>query len=184
LNPRTPTRQGPKPCSFDLARKPPLETRSTPLVKGKILTVLVKLKNRGLADSTLRNYEYRLMRIAEAVNLDDPEQVSGFISHVKGSNCYRETFVKAYTHYAKFCGLTWEKPRYKTERRIPKIPTQEMVKEIIAQSSRKYATIFKLLSETGAMPKELHNVRQKDIDLDSGTIAIQGLKGHAQDVSN
>jgi integrase len=101
-----------------------------------------------------------------------------WISNVKGSYCYRETFVKAYVHYAKLYGIDFIKPKYRAERRIPRVPTTETVKALIANSSSRYAVIFKLLSETGSMPKELHNARLKDIDFDSGTLAIQGLKGH------
>jgi integrase len=145
---------------------------------GKILTLLVKLKSKGLSENTLKNYEYRLNRLAQAVDLDNPDQVLEFISNVQGSNCYRETFVKAYTYYARLNGIPFDKPKYRTERRLPKVPTTETIGEIIARSSRKYSTVFKLLAETGAMPKELHNARLKDIDFDAGTLAIQGLKGH------
>jgi hypothetical protein len=63
--------------------------------------VLVRLKNRGLSENTLKNYEHRLNRIAEAVDLDYPDQALGFMGDVRGSNCYRETFVKAYIRYAR-----------------------------------------------------------------------------------
>jgi integrase len=180
LNPRRPMPTGPKPVSFDQTRTPPLTTRTVPLMaKGKILSVLVKLKSLGSSESTLRSYGYRLSTIAKHVNLDNPDEVARFISNINGSNAYKESFVKAYNHYVKFNGLKWNKPKYKYERRIPRIPTREAIEKIIARSSRKYATIFRLLTETGAMPHELHNVTIRDIDLDRATIAIQGFKGHS-----
>jgi len=147
-------------------------------IEPSVLNVLIKLKNRGLAENTLRNYEYRLNRLAQAVDLDNSDQVLKYIANLKGSNCYRETFVKAYIHYARLYHIDFIKPKYRTEKRLPRVPSTEIVKEFIARASFKYAVIFKLLSETGAMPKELHNVRLKDIDFDSGTLAVQGLKGH------
>jgi integrase len=149
------------------------------LVKGKIITTLVKLKSSGKADNTLKSYWYRLETLAKHVNLDGPNEVSRFISNIKGSGAYKVSFVKAYNHYVRFNGLSWIKPKYKAERKLPKIPTTETIKEIIARASCKYAVIFKLLAETGVMPCELHNMTLRDIDLDRGTIAVQGFKGHA-----
>ena len=98
---------------------------------------------------------------------------------MQGSNSYKETYVKAYNYYAQINALTWNKPKYKYERKIPKIPTTEAVEKIIARASRKYSVIFRLLSETGAMPNELYKATLRDIDLEKGTVAIQGLKGHS-----
>jgi len=106
---------------------------------GKILTVLVKLKNLGLSNNTIRSYRYRLERIDKHVDLDKPELVSEYISNVKGSNAYKESFVKAYNHYVEIYGLSWDKPRYKYERKIPRIPNKESIEKIIARASRKYA---------------------------------------------
>ena len=39
LNPRTPMRQGPKPCSFDLARRPPLYIQIEPEHKLNIFEI-------------------------------------------------------------------------------------------------------------------------------------------------
>ena len=168
MNPRRPSPTGPKPVSFDQTRTPPPNTRHIPLFDiGKILTVLVKLKNLGLSNNTLRSYKYRLERIAKHVDLDKPELISQYISNVKGSNAYKESFVKAYNYNSRIYGLFWDKPRYKYERKIPRIPTKESIEKIIARSSRNYATIFKLLAETGAMPHELHKTTLRDIDLEN-----------------
>jgi integrase/recombinase XerD len=137
------------------------------------------LKNRGLADDTLRNYSYRLKVLSKNVNLDSPQQVLNFIANLKGSNQYKESFVKAYTHYTRFYKINWNRPHYKIEPRLPNVPTSEVIKEFIARASRRYATVFKLLAETGCMPKELHNVTLRDIDFDKGVLSVRGFKGHA-----
>jgi len=86
---------------------------------GKILTVLVKLKNLGLSDNTLRSYKYRLERIAKHVDLDKPELISQYIRNVKGSNAYKESFVKAYNHYSRIYGLFWDKPDTSMKEKSP-----------------------------------------------------------------
>jgi integrase len=150
--------------------------------EARIINTLVKLHNAGLEEDTLKGVSYRLKRLAEQCNLENPDEVCRAIANVQGSNSYKETYVKAYNYYAQINALTWNKPRYKHERKIPKIPTTEAVEKIIARASRKYSIIFRLLSETGAMPNELYKTTLRDMDLEKGTITIQGLKGHSSRV--
>jgi integrase len=112
-------------------------------------------------------------------NLGNPEEVKIAISKVQGANSYKDTFVKAYDYYVKINGLIWEKPRYKWERKIPKIPMTEQLTKIISSSSRKYSTIFRILMETGVTPKELTNLQPRDIDSENGILNFQGCKGHS-----
>jgi len=150
-----------------------------PIVQEKILNTLFKLKGSGLAESTLKRVSYELSRLAKHCNLDDSEDVNSFIANMKGANSYKEVFVKSYNYYAKLNNLAWNRPRFRSERKLPRIPAKEAILSVVSASSRKYAAIFKLLMETGVMPFELANVSLRDIDLDRGILAVQGFKGHA-----
>jgi integrase len=114
--------------------------------------------------------------------LENPEEISGFIASIKVSNSYKNNFVKSYNYYVKLNGLSWDKPNYKWERKVPRIPTAEALMKVISATSKKYATIFKILMETGVMPFELSNVSLSDMDLDKGTIVVRGFKGHSSRV--
>ena len=144
-----------------------------------MIKTLIKLKNSGKAGSTTLSVSHRLSYLAKYANLEDPEEVKAFIASKKCSNSYKNGFVKAYNYYVQMNGLVWDKPKYKWERKIPRIPTIEAIDKIIARASKRYSVVFKLLAETGAMPFELHNVSQRDIDLERGTISITGGKGHS-----
>jgi integrase len=117
--------------------------------------------------------------LARNCNLNDSESVREFIANKECGNSYKIGLVKAYNYYAVVNGIQWIKPKYKSERKIPKIPTTEAINKIISIASKKYATIFKILMETGVMPYELSNVTLRDIDLEKGTLSVQGFKGHA-----
>ena len=82
------------------------------------------------------------------------------------------------TFYVKLNNLEWERPKFKSERKLPRIPTKEEIMNVISASSKKYAVIFKILMETGVMPHELANVDRRDIDLDRSILSVQGFKGH------
>ena len=91
----------------------------------------------------------------------------------------KNKFVFAYDKYATIQNIQWEKPRYRVEEKTPLIPTTQNIEAIIANASPRYTTIFKILKETGASGKELHDVARKDIDTEQGIISITGVKGHA-----
>jgi integrase len=111
--------------------------------------------------------------------LDDVNAVNLFIARKSCLGSHKDGLVKAYNHYAQFYRLDYVKPKFRCEKKLPRVPTKEAIMTVISASSRKYATIFKVLMETGVMPFELANVTLKDIDLDKGTLAVRGFKGHS-----
>ena len=40
------------------------------------------------------------------------------------------------------------------------------------------ATVFSVLRDVGAMPEELHRVKRRDVDLDTGALNLTGCKFH------
>jgi integrase len=109
--------------------------------------------------------------------LDNPESVKEYIANKKCSNSFKIQMVKAYNYYAALNSINWIKPKYRYERKLPKIPSKENIMKVIS-ASRKYAVIFKVLMETGVMPYELSKVSKNDIDFDRGLLTVQGFKGH------
>ena len=140
------------------ARLRPLTTSQRPSAQGNIVKTLIKLQSLGKAQSTLAHVNYRLTYLNRYCNLDNPEEVAKFISLLKVSNAYKDTFVKSYNYNVKFNGLSCSKPVYKSERQIPKIPTTEAINSIIARSSKNYTVIFKILMECGMMLYELSQI--------------------------
>jgi len=143
------------------------------------MQTLAKIKALGKSENTLKIVAYRLKVLKRNCDLNNPESVNKFLAELKASNSYKDTFIKSYAYYVKYNGLTWNRPRYKWERKFPKIPTKENIMKIISASSKKYAVIFKVLMETGIMPHELHNVKFNDIDFDGRVLNVQGFKGHS-----
>jgi integrase len=152
--------------------------RCSDYCKGKILTTLIKLENRGLAEGTLRNLSFNLKHLAANANLDDAESVRAFIAKKACANSQKMNLVKAYNYYALANGIEWIKPNHRYERKLCKIPTTEQIDKLIASASPRYATIFKVLAETGIMPHELSRVSISDMDLERGLLNVQGHKGH------
>jgi hypothetical protein len=108
----------------------------------------------------------------------NPDDVKKAIAYSNLSNSSKSSHVLAYEWFTKTNGLTWEKPRYKWNLPTPIIPTTSQVEKIISATTRKFATIFKLMSEIGVEGEELHQTHRNQIDTQQAIISIKGLKGH------
>ena len=148
-------------------------------VKGKIINTLLKLKNNGLEEQTVKVIGFYLKHLAVNVDLENPERVKEFIANRNVSSGFKGNLVKAYNYYTLINNIVWERPRYRWEQNKPKIPSEDTLNKIIAASGWKYSVVFTLLKDTGAMPIELSRVSLRDIDFERETITLRGRKGHA-----
>ena len=160
------------------ARRRPHSTILRPNCENLIINTLIKLKSEGLAENTLRTTSYKLTYLNKICDLTKPEDVKLQISNLKVANSYKQSLTNAYNYFANINQIEWKRPHYKTERKIPNIPTRENIMKIIS-TAKKYAAIFKTLMETGIMPHELAKTEQKDINLETRIMNVTGYKGHA-----
>ena len=157
------------------ARRRPQYTGLVPNNENLIINTLIHLKANGRTEGTQKETSYRLTRLSEQADLTNPEQVKITIANMTSND--KENYVKAYARLAKANQIEWKQPYYHTEPKMRIIPTRENIMKIIS-ASKKYATIFKTLMETGLMPYELSQVQQQDIDLERGILNARGYKGH------
>ena len=68
-------------------------------------------------------------------------------------------------------GGKWEAP-YKCVRKLPFIPKETEIDQLISGCSRRMATFLQLLKETGARCGEAWQLKWKDIDFESKVINI------------
>ncbi|MCW3986236.1 MAG: site-specific integrase [Candidatus Bathyarchaeota archaeon] len=144
----------------------------------EIINTLIDLKNRGLGESTIKDTSYKLRQLSKMTDLHNPEAVRATIANHKVANSTKTKMVQAYKYYAETHQIKWTPPRYRWERKIPLIPTTANIDKIIAAATRKYATIFTILKETGLEGHELATTTRKHIDSQQGIISAQGCKGH------
>ena len=112
------------------------------------------------------------------MNLEDPEAVKGYIaSQTNWSNAYKQGVAYAYNNYVKINGLHWSLPHFRVEDKLPKIPTEERINQIIVRARGKYVLVFSILRDTGMRPIELERTKVRDIDLDRGVITVRTAKG-------
>jgi len=131
-----------------------------------------------------QNQKYRLLRLAKNANILDQKAVTTYITTLKRKD--QTTASKGYqkclfTTYSRFCRLNqipFYRPRMKCTYPIPLIPTTANIEKIINASTRRGATIFKIMAETAVEGMELHKTHRNQIDAENGIISIKGCKGH------
>ena len=69
-------------------------------------------------------------------------------------------------------GGKWEAPLYKTIRKLPFIPKETEIDQLIAGCSKRMATFLQMLKETGARCGEIWRLKWDDIDFESKVVNI------------
>ena len=146
--------------------------------EGLIINTLLKMKNSALAENTIKTASHKLNQLSRNADLLNPLEIQTYIANSNVTNATKQKLVNNYDYFCKTNQITWKKPKYKWERKVPLIPTTENIHKIISATSTKYATIFKILEETGLETQELATTNRRDMDAQQGIINVQGCKGH------
>jgi len=149
------------------------KTQSTD-IKGKLIDFMWKLKKEAYAEATIYGYAYIIKTLVNrGANLNDPESVKEIIANQdKWSAGRKNQVVKAYLAFLKTQGLKAEMPKYKVPQRLPFIPSEEEVDQLIAGCGQQMATFIQLLKETAARCGEAFTLKWTDIDTKNGTVNI------------
>ncbi len=141
--------------------------------KQKILEYAIWLKSNGRSEATIFGRVKLLRRLAKrGANLYDPESLKKTIAEQKWCNGQKSNAVDAYSSFLKMVGGEWEPPVYKSVRKIPFIPKEAEIDQLIAGSSIRMATFLTLLKETGARCGEIWQLNWTDVDFESKVVNI------------
>ena len=88
------------------------------------------------------------MLVKKSVDLNNGEEVKALIASKEWSNSTKSTVVAAYNKYAVMNGIKWNPPRYEKTKKLPFIPLEKEIDDLIAYCGRKTSTILQLLKET------------------------------------
>jgi len=147
--------------------------------KGKIIEFMWWMKKEGYAESTItRNLRLLKTLCKRGADLLDPENVKLTIAKQEGWNTTtKEHAVTLYTTFLKMLGETWKPPKYNRVRKLPFIPTEEEVNQLIAGCNRKTSTFLKLLKDTGVRSGEAWQLEWIDFNFETRTISVTPEKG-------
>jgi integrase len=111
--------------------------------------------------------------VDSALNLQDPEIIKEHLANKeKWSGNSKFFAATVYDGFAKFLGLSWEKPKYKLVRKLPFIPTEQEIDALIACSGKNISALLQLFKETGMRIGEALRLELADIDSERNIIVL------------
>jgi integrase len=142
-------------------------------IKGKIIEYCFKMKKQGYADSTIKlNHTALKVLMERGAILTDPESVKEVTARQNWSGNRIRNVINAYTQFLKFLGYTWKPPKYTITRKIPFIPTEQEIDDLVAGNPNTVATLLQLLKETAMRCGEALGLKWKDVDLERRIITL------------
>lgn len=131
------------------------------------------MKKQGYAEQTIEG-RTKLLKILvkRGADLYDPESVKEVIAKQRWSEGRKENAVLSYSTFLRMIGREWVPPRYKRVDKLPWIPTEKEVDQLIAGCSKRVATFLQLLKETGMRPGEAWKLRWIDVDFERNTVIV------------
>ena len=109
------------------------------------------MERQGYKPTTCEAYAKRIkIFLQRKADLWNPENVKEILAKQKTwGTGFKKCMVNAYERFLEMEELTWKKPRYKHEHKIPFVPLEQEIDQLIAGCGKKMAVFLQGLKETG-----------------------------------
>lgn len=134
------------------------------------------MKKNGLAEGTITSRMRALKQLAKITNLIEPEQVKEKVTSQKWKSLSKKRYLETYDSLLKYLGIKWTKPKITIETRIPFIPTETELDQLIASCGKRLATLLQTLKETGTRISEAVKLKWIDLSTEQRTLNITPSK--------
>jgi integrase len=146
--------------------------------KGKIVQFSFWQSRQGFSNATIEGRVKLLKRMMRlGANFSNEDSIKEIIATQKWSVSRKVNAVDAYDSLLKMQGKTWTPPIYKRVRKLPFIPTESEIDQLIAGTSKRISTYLQLLKETGMRCGEASQLKWTDLDFESRAVRVTPEKG-------
>jgi integrase len=135
------------------------------------------MRKEGYRESTIQASVQALKAVARRANLLDPDSTKTYLALAKVSENRKCKLADDLARFYRYMQIRFEKPRYRRIDKIPFIPSQLEVDQLVAGVGKKMSTFLRLLSETGMRVGEAWNLKWTDIDCERGIVNVTPEKG-------
>jgi integrase len=142
-----------------------------------ILSYAWEMQKDGKAESTIKGRVSKLKQLAKQCDLNQPEEFKAYLTTMKALNSAKNNYADTYRQFLKFKGIDWKKPKYQIETKLPFIPTETEIDQLIASCGKKLATFLQTLKETGIRGAEAKKLKWIHLDTERKTVNITPSKG-------
>jgi len=147
--------------------------------QGNIIDFAWQLKKNGLSDVTIRNYSKSLETLVKrGANLFEPESIEATITSQTWTNSTKALVIASYKKFAVLYNIRWTPPKCEVIRKLPFIPLEKDIDELIASCGKKLSTVLQLLKETGMRIGEALRLDWNDVDFEKRTIVLNNPEKH------
>jgi integrase len=130
------------------------------------------MQKEGYKAHTVRSAVSSLKSIARRTRLLDVEAVKGYLATAGISECRKEILALHLSRFYRYSRISFDRPRYKRIEKLPFIPLESEIDQLIGGVGKKTAAFLQLLKETGMRPGEAWNLKWIDIDFEKGTVNV------------
>jgi integrase len=142
-------------------------------VKEKLLAYSWHLQKQNAASSTIQTFTCILRKlVANGADLEYPESVKEAIARIKASPNSKVLTVAAYTSFLRFQNRSRIPPKYKHQDKIPFIPGEQEINDLISGCSRTISATLLLLKESGMRIGEACRLKWTDVNAENSTISV------------
>lgn len=110
--------------------------------------------------------------VARRANLLNPESVKAHLASANVSEARKAKLAEDIARFYQYKHIPFEKPNYRRIERLPYVPLESEIDQLISGVGKKKAMFLRLLKETGTRPGEGWNLRWIDIDSERGTVSV------------
>jgi integrase len=149
----------------------------SPSVLGEILSFGLWMARQGYKESTIRPCIRALKAIAKRTNLLEPESAKAYLASAQISENRKEKLASDLARFYRHRHTPFQKRHHNRTDRLPFIPLEREVDQLISGVGKKTATFLQLLKETGVRAGEAWNLKWIDVDHVKGAVTITPEKG-------
>ena len=117
------------------------------------------MRREGYRESTIQPCIRALKAIARRTDLLNPEAVKSYLASAPVTENRKDKLADDLARFFRCRRIPFEKPRYRRIEKLPFIPLESEVDQLISGMGKKTATFLQLIKETGMRPGEAWDLR-------------------------
>ena len=106
-----------------------------------------------------------IKRLSRQVNFWDSKAVEKYIVRAEWSNGYKNNVFNAYADWCRYKGFDYTPKLYRRENKLPYIPRENEIDQLISGCGRKLSCFLQILKESAFRPIEAIRLAPEDFDL-------------------
>ena len=148
--------------------------------KGLLVSLSFWMLKEGYRESTIYATCQRIQHLIKlGATLTDQDSVKDIISRQEWQEGTKVSYVNSYSRLCKMQGFQFDKPRYRSShQKLPFIPTETELDQLIAGCSRKLSVFLQFLKETGVRSGEATKIEWKHLDFVIKTVRVNNPEKH------